>query len=149
MRKTSQEQPWIATDMFSGRQVIVTGRDSIRQARHREIVARLANLCGMTPPDRTGSGAIDWTRLTKPEAGMLNRAAKYLHNIDAADEDIDRFAKWFQADRGRLPMPMDFTTNWTRYRNGIATRVPKAERTNPLIEAMNNGDNGRGSKNGD
>lgn len=140
-------QTWLATDMFSGREVLVTGSNSIKQARHREIFARLASLCGMTPPDRTGSGSIDWTRLTKPEAGMLNRAAKYLHDKDAIDEDIERFAQWFKTDRGRLPMPMDFTTNWTRYRNGIATRIPRAERANPLIEAMN-GDNGRGPKNG-
>jgi len=101
----------------------------------------------MTPPERTGEGVPDWTRLTKPEAGMLNRAAKYLHDKDAADEEIDGFARWFQVDRGRIPMPMDFTTNWTRYRNGIATRIPKSERPNPLIEAMN-GDDGSRPKNG-
>jgi len=146
MTARARQTQWIATDMFSGRQVIVMG-SSIKQARHREIVARLANLCGMTPPERTGEGVPDWTRLTKPEAGMLNRAAKYLHDKDAADEEIDGFARWFQVDRGRIPMPMDFTTNWTRYRNGIATRIPKLERPNPLIEAMNGDDRSR-TKNG-
>ena len=146
MTARAKQTQWIATDMFSGRQVIVTG-SSTRQARHREIVARLASLCGMTPPERTREGIPDWTRLTKPEAGMLNRAAKYLHDKDAVDEEIDGFARWFQVDRGRLPMPMDFTTNWTRYRNGIVTRIPKSERHNPLLEAMNGNDGSR-PKNG-
>ena len=80
----------------------------------------LAAVCKMTPA-RNKANEIEWSKLTKTEAGMLNRFTKQLRDASATPEQIKSFGAWWYANdfRGQRdhkpPTPANVVQLWTRY----------------------------------
>lgn len=114
---------WVAVDMFTG-EIVTDSQISRVVLRHREIVARLAEICDMLPP-LGADGQRCWNRMTKAERGMLNRCAKQLHEAGATNEQIGAFGEWWYTsdwrglEKRQLPGPWDVVKNWSRMLNWL------------------------------